>query len=73
MSKGDKFTVTMAVGPGAAVETIEATTNGATVDLAHDSKWVTVRELNQAGKTRRVAKFATIGVISVVEHKTNPE
>lgn len=73
MSKGDKFTVTMAVGDHAEVTAIEATTNGATVESSTTSRWVEIRELNQAGKVRRTAKFSAVGVISIVEHRVNPE
>jgi hypothetical protein len=68
--RGDKITVICNDGNGPF--TIEATSNGSSVEWSSDRQWVTLNQLSKAQKVVRTMKFKPEVVSAVIEEPTKP-
>lgn len=70
--RGDKITVRYITGDSFAAESIEATSNGSSVEWSEDRKWVTLNQLSKAQKVVRTMKFKADSVVAVIEEPAKP-
>lgn len=64
--KGDYISVTYKTGVGTEKTKVVADRSGSTVGYSVDRTWVTVDELDRAGKSISEARFAATEVVAVV-------